>query len=156
MKTSVLSFALLILMLVGCSHKTAGISTSSVSQKDNILEVLSLTYEEAIQTAVIVSKKVFNDGTKVNDQSQIISKNRSLLMGDIEVIITPRLYKSNITNKVGVLYEVESNGIGINGSLLPSYGSTDFFDGLKSYISAENIKIIKLENAKPITQNKLD
>jgi len=60
-------------------------------------------------------------------------------MGDVASKIEPILVVENKTNRTGITFKINSEGVGANASLIPSYVGNNFFEALKKYVKDKHI-----------------
>lgn len=133
---------LLILLFCGlgaCSTKSIGLSKSKLALDQ--IEVLDIDIEEGRMIAVEAAMEAFDIGPGIDSAGQqyIKLRYRNFMKGDVDVEIEPHLVKEISSDEVGVIYEINVQGVGANASLAPGYASTDFFEVLNKICDARGI-----------------
>lgn len=136
----------------GSASLTAGnsLSTSGTTIKaQEEIEVLDLNYAEAIKISQQVGIEVFKDSTvEVREDLGLVGIfNRSFWKGDVRVLVEPKLVRNlNTPKDIGIIFDVKSEGVGPNMSLLPGYGVSAFLEGLAGYRASHQIPTKKFQN----------
>ena len=84
-----------------------------------------------------------------DDETAVIIENRSLWAGDARAIIEPIIVTNN--QVTGIIFEIKSEGIGRNFSMIPGYVSSGFFKELKKLVKVKNIETLSISNFKKLS-----
>jgi len=139
--------ALLLLALAACQSTTQGIGGSDPSSQSGALstgsesgiEVLRLSYEDALRVAEKAGRKAYDRVRREPTQDIVHIESRNFIAGDVRAEVEPILVKNSETGETGIIYQIKAQGVGSNASMLPGYVSASFFEKLREVISEENI-----------------
>jgi S1-C subfamily serine protease len=140
---------------IGSGPSTSFVTTPSVDKPPSAkkaqeaIEVLDLTYLQAIEVSQKVGAEVFKDSViEVRPDFGLVGIfNRSFWMGDVRVIVEPKLVRNlNSPKEFGIIFDVKSEGVGRNMSLLPGYGVSNFLDGLANHRISKGIPTKRFTN----------
>jgi S1-C subfamily serine protease len=169
-KLIIISFTLL--FINGCTATQRGASSENLYQdsklqkttgsvfgkkdKKSSIEVIELTYKDAVEAMYEVSTMAFPDidhNDSLIDQlelgSDLIVHNRDFWMGDVKLRITAEVV-SNLNNKdeYGIVFKTKADGVGANFSMMPGYASDRFYKSLDEYINDKGITKASYTNFK--------
>ena len=154
-----LYFALfMVVSLAGCSATGTGLGsgvsvtpstgqqTTSLKQIEPAqppLEVLVMSYVDSVQLARDAAVRGF-EGGRVEVQSDLGLVGvgyRSFWRGDIRVLIEPKIVRNmDDPSDFGITYEVKSEGVGGNMSLIPGYGVEVFLQSVGELRASKGIQ----------------
>ena len=153
-----------LLIFSGCKTTSTGIgfkneqkpdvsNNINIKQKSKVTEksidALNLNYEEAIEIAYEAGKNAYKKVMITDDETAVIIENRSLWAGDARAIIEPIIVTNN--QVTGIIFEIKSEGIGRNFSMIPGYVSSGFFKELKKLVKVKNIETLSISNFKKLS-----
>lgn len=111
------------------------------------VEVYDIAYDEAREVAYTVCQNIFVDVGWNKDGNQVRATNHNLLLGDTICLIRPVMYQGECGD-VGVAFDVQSMGIGVNGSMVPGYVTGKFQNELHLYAKENGIATKRLKNGR--------
>ena len=131
------------------SDRSASTLDSAQSGTDSYLDT---SVASAIDLALEAAELAFSDVRTSRDGTKIYVSNRSFLMGNAEAVIEPLLFQDRKTKKTGVAFEIKSEGVGRNFSMLPSYVNHLFFEKLRPLLADNDIGTISLSDPKRLRE----
>ena len=151
-------------MFASCQTTSTGIGTQNLQStkqssnfnlkekskiKDNAIEALNLSYDEAIEVAYEAGKNAYKQVLITDDESAVVIENRSFWAGDARAIIEPIIVRNE--NTTGIIFEIKAEGIGSNFSMVPGYLSDGFFKELRKLVKDQNIETLSISNYEKLT-----
>lgn len=144
--------SIIVLFLFGCasSHRgLGGISSPLSTEEENHsfqegLEVLLTTdYQVAIEIAEQALKAAFPRANIENRHGDIYLHNQDFWQGDVQSKIEGIRVRNKLKEEIGITYNIESVGVGINASMGPGYIASGFFDELRQIVSKRGVGLGK-------------
>lgn len=157
-------FAILVVFITGCVSNQSGIGSASgknatdltnadedkfedtpkkSSKKTEPLDVLDMSFDEAIDTALNIARDNFTNASYSDNSPSVSFSNTNFWLGDIRGSIEPIVVKDTASSDYGIVFDIESIGHGGNFSMIPGYAADTFFRELKNYITANSITVKK-------------
>jgi len=145
-------FGSTLLMLTACQSTSSGVGSSpkvispsknfstQASKTEAAIDVLDLTYEEAVNLAFEAARRAYQNVRVTDDRSMVYIENRSFWQGDARAFVEPVIVKDNESSALGIVYEVKAEGFGGNFSFVPSYISSKFFQELAKLKTERSVK----------------
>lgn len=152
-RTFIYAPALLLLLLGGCQSTTQGIGGGDRSSSAGLaasgdaggIEVLRLSYEDALRVAEKAGRKAYENVRRAPGQDVVYIESYNFIAGDVRAQIEPILIRNSEAADTGIIYQVKAQGIGANASMLPGYVSSSFFEKLREVIAEENIPRVRFQ-----------
>lgn len=136
-----LSILIVLLLAVnGCSsHKY--VSGSDTYESSNCIRVLDVEKEEALEIGFTAAQETFRS-VRVSISNKIIAKTYSKSLGGARSLIIPVKISSKEQEHIsGFVFDVFTEGYGINQTLVPGYITSIFAGNVQDYVDQDEIPI---------------
>lgn len=134
-----LSMAMLLLLaLNGCSsHKY--VSGSDTYESSDCIRVLDVEKEEALEIGITAAQDTYNN-VRVSISNKIIARTYSKALGGARSVITPVKISSKKEKHIsGFVFDVLTEGYGINQTLIPALTTSIFAGNVQDYIDQDEV-----------------